>query len=85
MDGLSVMTTVPNIKTDHAPSPRIPVVYFIKSAVGHGFLPEEYVDITDTFELKRAMRAKHVSQNAEGFIRAKAFPCNFTGTLLPHD
>lgn len=112
---VAIMTTVPNIVTDSPPLKSIPIVYFIESVAGLGFQPDEYVDVTDTFELKREMLAKHASQvgdwlkdqygsnalesievtsrfrgiqsgvrYAEGFIRAKAYPRNITGTLLPH-
>ncbi|WP_139993427.1 PIG-L deacetylase family protein [Paenibacillus paridis] len=111
---VAIMTTVPNIVTDSLPLPKIPIVYFIESVAGLGFQPEEYVDITDTFDVKQAMLAKHESQvgdwlqdqygsnamemieviarfrgiqsgvrYAEGFIRAKAYPRNITGSLLP--
>jgi len=111
---VAIMTTVPNIVTASQPLAKIPIVYFIESVAGLGFQPEEYVDITDTFELKQQMLAKHVSQvgdwlkdqygsnametidviarfrgiqsgvrYAEGFIRAKAYPRNITGSLLP--
>ncbi|WP_256756863.1 PIG-L deacetylase family protein [Cohnella sp. WQ 127256] len=111
---VAIMTTVPNIVTSSPPLSKIPIVYFIESVAGLGFQPEEYVDITDTFELKQRMLAKHESQvgdwlkdqygsnamemieviarfrgiqsgvrYAEGFIRAKAYPRNITGSLLP--
>ncbi|MCD9023789.1 PIG-L deacetylase family protein [Cohnella silvisoli] len=111
---VAIMTTVPNIVTASPPLGKIPIVYFIESVAGLGFQPEEYVDITDSFELKQKMLAKHESQvgdwlkdqygsnamemieviarfrgiqsgvrYAEGFIRAKAYPRNITGTLLP--
>jgi len=111
---VAIMTTVPNIVTASPPLAKIPIVYFIESVAGLGFQPEEYVDITDTFELKQKMLAEHVSQvgdwlkdqygsnamdtidviarfrgiqsgvrYAEGFIRAKAYPRNITGSLLP--
>lgn len=111
---VAIMTTVPNIVTDSPPLLGIPIVYFMESVAGVGFLPEEFVDITDTFELKREMLKRHVSQvgdwlqdqygsnalemievmsrfrgiqsgvrYAEGFIRAKAYPRNITGSLLP--
>jgi LmbE family N-acetylglucosaminyl deacetylase len=59
---VAIMTTVPNIKTAHPPLGKIPVVYFMDSVAGIGFQPEEYVDITDTFETKRAMLSRHQSQ-----------------------
>ncbi|RKP58263.1 PIG-L family deacetylase [Cohnella endophytica] len=111
---VAIMTTVPNIKTASPPLDKIPIVYFMESVAGLGFQPEEYVDITETFELKREMLAQHKSQigdwlqdqygsnamemievtsrfrgiqcgvrYAEGFIRAKAYPRNIVGSLLP--
>ncbi|MBP1994714.1 PIG-L deacetylase family protein [Paenibacillus eucommiae] len=111
---VAIMTTVPNIVTNHPPIAKIPVVYFIETLAGLNFHPEEYVDITDTIEIKQKMLAKHESQvgdwlkdqygsnaaemveiisrfrgiqsgvrYAEGFIRAKAYPRNITGSLLP--
>jgi len=111
---VAIMTTVPNIVTASAPLPKIPIVYFMDSVAGLGFQPDEYVDISNTFELKKEMLSKHVSQvgdwlkdqygsnamemievisrfrgiqtgvrYAEGFIRAKAYPRNITGSLLP--
>jgi LmbE family N-acetylglucosaminyl deacetylase len=111
---VAIMTTVPNIKTEHPPIAKIPVVYFMDSVAGVGFQPDEYVDITETFNLKQQMLGKHKSQlgdwlsaqygpnsldmievmsrfrgiqtgvkYAEGFIRAKAYPRNTVGTLLP--
>ncbi|MBM7566186.1 PIG-L deacetylase family protein [Paenibacillus sacheonensis] len=111
---VAIMTTVPNIKTASPPLAKIPIVYFIESVAGLGFQPEEYVDITDTFEAKKEMLAEHKSQigdwlqdqygsnamemieitsrfrgiqcgvlYAEGFIRAKAYPRNIAGSLLP--
>jgi LmbE family N-acetylglucosaminyl deacetylase len=111
---VAIMTTVPNIKTNHPPTKKIPIIYFIDSLAGLNFQPEEYVDISDTFELKKEMLSKHKSQigdwlsdqyslnsmemievvsrfrgiqtgvrYAEGFIRAKAFPRNIVGSLLP--
>jgi len=111
---VAIMTTVPNIVTASPKLEKIPIVYFMDSVAGLGFQPEEYVDITETFETKKKMLAEHVSQvgdwlqdqygsnatemievtsrfrgiqsgvrYAEGFIRAKAYPRNITGSLLP--
>jgi LmbE family N-acetylglucosaminyl deacetylase len=57
-----VMVTVPNIKTEHPPCDKIPALYFMDTIAGIDFIPEEYVDITETFELKKKMLAKHESQ-----------------------
>ena len=59
---IKVMTTVPNIKTEYPPCGKIPAIIFMDTASGVGFLPEEYVDITATFEIKQEMFAKHKSQ-----------------------
>ena len=59
---IRVMTTVPNIKTDSPPAPRIPDLYFMDTVAGINFLPEDYVDITGTIELKRRMLSSHKSQ-----------------------
>jgi len=59
---VAIMTTVPNIVTEYPAAPKIPIVYFIDSVVGIGFQPEEYVDITSTFALKKEMLSRHISQ-----------------------
>lgn len=45
------------------PSGTVAPVYFMDTICGVGFLPQEYVDITDTLETKLAMYAKHESQH----------------------
>lgn len=59
---VAIMTTVPNIETEEPPCEKIPVVYFIDSIGGVGFVPEEYVDITETMEVKLQALALHQSQ-----------------------
>ena len=44
------------------PVDKIPVVVYCESENGLGFIPTEYVDITDTFETKAAMCREHKSQ-----------------------
>jgi LmbE family N-acetylglucosaminyl deacetylase len=61
---IRVMTTVPNIKTEHPPCAKIPALYFMDTIAGINFIPEEYVDITSTIEKKRKMLASHESQAA---------------------
>jgi len=58
------MASIPNIKTETAPTGKIPAVYFMDTPAGVNFVPELYVDITGTFETKIEMVGKHVSQNA---------------------
>lgn len=62
VNDVAIMTTVPNIVTAMPPCDKIPVVYFMDSLAGVGFIPDEYVDITDTFDLKLRMFAEHRSQ-----------------------
>jgi LmbE family N-acetylglucosaminyl deacetylase len=59
-----VMTTVPNIKTEAPVCKTIPEIYYFDTIAGIDFTPEYYVDITRTFELKKAMLACHKSQAA---------------------
>lgn len=60
----SFAATVPHYVTEVAvpdglkPSP----IYYMDTLAGVGFLPTEYVDITDTIETKIAMNAAHESQ-----------------------
>lgn len=61
---IRVMTTVPNIKTEHPPCEKIPALYFMDTIAGINFHPEEYVDITATMGKKRKMLAAHQSQGA---------------------
>lgn len=59
---IRVMTTVPNIETNHPPCERIPDLYYMDTVAGINFTPEIYVDITNTIEKKREMLAAHQSQ-----------------------
>jgi len=57
-----VMTTVPNIKTEYPVCATIPEVLYMDTIAGIGFQPEQYVDISETFEVKKKMLACHESQ-----------------------
>ncbi len=59
---IRVMTTVPNIKTEHPPCETIPEIYYMDTLAGIDFVPEHYVDVSETFELKKRMLACHESQ-----------------------
>jgi LmbE family N-acetylglucosaminyl deacetylase len=59
---IRVMTTVPNIKTDAPPCRKIPEIYYYDTVAGIEFVPQHYVDISETFELKKKMLACHKSQ-----------------------
>jgi LmbE family N-acetylglucosaminyl deacetylase len=62
VNDVAIMTTVPKIETDASPCAKIPVVYFMDSMAGVNFQPDEYVDISHTFNTKMEMLSKHESQ-----------------------
>ncbi len=59
---IRVMTTVPNIKTEYPVCEIIPEILYMDTIAGINFEPGQYVDITESFELKRKMLACHRSQ-----------------------
>lgn len=64
-----VMTTVPNIATDHPPCRNIPEIFYMDTVAGVNFHPELYVDISECWEEKAAMLACHTSQ--QGWLEAQ--------------
>jgi LmbE family N-acetylglucosaminyl deacetylase len=56
------MTTVPNIKTEAPLCTKIPEIYYCDNVAGIDFIPQYYVDVSSTFELKKKMLACHKSQ-----------------------
>jgi LmbE family N-acetylglucosaminyl deacetylase len=60
---IRVMTTVPNIKTEHPPCEKIPEIYYFDTVAGIDFVPQYYVDISKVFESKRQMLVCHKSQS----------------------
>lgn len=68
VNDVAIMTTVPNIVTEAPPCEKIPVIYFMDSLAGVGFVPEEYVDITDYMEIKQSMLAEHRSQVGDWLV-----------------
>jgi LmbE family N-acetylglucosaminyl deacetylase len=58
----SFISGLPHIPTDHPAHPGVqPVIYF-DTVSGANFLPGEYVDISETFSIKRKMLECHASQ-----------------------
>ncbi len=53
---------IPHFHTDHPALDAVPLLYFFDTVSGMGFLPEEYVDITEVIELKKKMLMAHASQ-----------------------
>jgi LmbE family N-acetylglucosaminyl deacetylase len=58
------MITVPNIKTEAPPCYSLPEIYYFDTMAGIDFVPQYYVDITSTFEVKKRMLACHESQSS---------------------
>lgn len=54
--------TLPHYKTSLPAHEKITPIYYMDTILGHKFLPEIYIDITEFFELKKAMLACHESQ-----------------------
>jgi LmbE family N-acetylglucosaminyl deacetylase len=58
----SFIMGLPNVETPSPACPGVPTLYYCDSLAGQGFLPSEYVDVTETWETKRRMLACHSSQ-----------------------
>lgn len=58
----SFVASLPNIKTQYPAHPSVPALYYMDTLAGKGFQPGEYVNSTDTMDLKRQMLACHESQ-----------------------
>lgn len=62
INDIAVMIPVEKIVTDNPPYDKIPAIYYWESVNGMGFIPTEYVDITDVIDTKMAMCREHKSQ-----------------------
>ncbi|NPV55005.1 MAG: hypothetical protein HPY71_16070 [Firmicutes bacterium] len=58
----SFMASLPQLESEHEFHPKVTPIYYMDSLAGCDFLPTDYVDVTDTMELKRQMLARHESQ-----------------------
>jgi LmbE family N-acetylglucosaminyl deacetylase len=58
----SFLATVPLLKSTHPAFDHVIPIYHIDTMAGIGFEPQEYVDISDVFNLKREMLSQHTSQ-----------------------
>ena len=58
----SFFAAAPLFRTEHDAHNKIPPVFFMDTLVGMGFLPTEYVDISETFQQKVEMLRRHRSQ-----------------------
>lgn len=62
INDIAVMIPIAKIETKCKPYDKIPIIAYFETANGHGFIPTEYVDITDVMDIKKEMYSKHVSQ-----------------------
>lgn len=62
INDIAVMIPVAKLVTKEKPYDKIPMIAYFESELGLGFVPTEYVDITDTIETKMAMCREHKSQ-----------------------
>ncbi len=58
----SFIATLPHTKTEHEHFEKITPLYYTDTLAGVKFQPEEYVDISETFAVKKKMLACHESQ-----------------------
>ena len=64
INDIAVMIPVEKIKTEAPAYDKIPIIAYFEPVNGLGFVPTEYVDITETMEIKMAMCREHKSQVA---------------------
>ena len=62
INDIQVMLPIAKIETEEEPWEIMPAVYYFEPAKGMGFIPTDYVDITDYFETKKQMFLCHESQ-----------------------
>ena len=58
----SFYATFGNLQTSRPRHDRVTPIYFLDTIAGLGFVPTEYVDVTDVIETKAAMLEAHQSQ-----------------------
>ena len=59
---IGIMVTQPNLETGHPAMDFLPQQFFMDTLAGVRCQPDDYVDITDTIEIKKEMLSKHKSQ-----------------------
>ena len=59
-----ILSAVRLIESEHEPVSKSPELYYMDSIAGINFVPQYYVDITNSFEQKLAAISAHHSQNA---------------------
>lgn len=62
INDIAVMIPIAKIPTKNKPYDKIPLIAYFEPVHGLGFVPTEYVDISDVFETKLKMCYEHQSQ-----------------------
>ena len=62
VNDIAVMIPVAKIQTRNPAYDKIPMIAYFEPVNGLGFVPTEYVDITDTMDIKMVMCREHKSQ-----------------------
>lgn len=55
INDIAVMVPIAHLKTQEEPYPNIPAIFYFEPANSMGFIPTDYVDITDFYETKMKM------------------------------
>jgi len=58
----SFLSTVPHIESEHPAQDHVAALVYMDTVAAANFIPEVYVDITDTYELKKQALLCHQSQ-----------------------
>ena len=58
----SFIAGLPAVKTAQPPLPKVPPIYYMDTLAGVGFVPTEYVDVSDVMQVKRDALLEHKSQ-----------------------
>jgi len=62
INDIAVMIPIAHLKTNNPPYDKIPKIFYWETVYGMGFIPTDYVDISDFFETKKKMLNCHESQ-----------------------
>lgn len=63
INDIAVMIPIAKLVTESPPYDKIPAIFYWETVCGLGFVPAEYVDISDVIDTKMAMCREHKSQD----------------------
>jgi LmbE family N-acetylglucosaminyl deacetylase len=63
INDIAVMIPIAKLETEAPPYDKIPAIFYWETVYGLGFIPAEYVDISDVIDIKMAMCREHKSQD----------------------